>query len=87
VPGVFASAVIGQHLGHPAFANLPMPAAFNHEFKLGLQCREVADALVDVGEARLSDGIGGSTGLAGIVLLRPLPAGSLSVETVRPESS
>jgi hypothetical protein len=65
---MFALTVVCQHLDDAAFADLSVPAAFDHVLEFGFQGREVAYPLNHFGQPGLGDGVGGRAGLAGIVL-------------------
>jgi len=49
---------VGQHLDHPALANLPAAALLYHPLELGLECRELLDPALDGLELASCDGIG-----------------------------
>ncbi len=68
MPRIRAFAVIRQHFDHTAGRNVSMNASLHHQLQLGLERGEAADALLDFGQAGLGDAVGGSAGLAWIVL-------------------
>ena len=79
-----ALAVIGEHLDHPALVDPAMAAALHHDFQLGLQRHQAADALLDLDEARLGDGVGGGAGLAAD---RPARLSSVRIASISKPSS
>jgi hypothetical protein len=68
VVGMRALAVVGENLDDAALVDAAVAAAFHHGFQLGLQRPQAADALLDLDEAGLGNGVGRGTGLVRIVL-------------------
>lgn len=73
--------VIRKNFDDPTVLDLAMNAAFNHPFEFGFECREAANAPVNLHEMLAGEHIGFDTGLARMILQHEQSANGIDIET------